>query len=117
MMKNLVFVHGINTRGAEYDLAFGRIRSAVAARCSEVAVVPCRWGDDLGAILRGGGKSIPRYDQTRGLGEPESEVVDEADLWGLLDRDPMAELRLMGLRPAPPPAPFDPRGASRPSKR
>jgi hypothetical protein len=106
----VVFVHGINTRGASYDLAFDRIRAALERRRPDVTVAPCRWGDDLGALLKGGGKSIPRYDQTKGPGGPGDEALREADLWALLDRDPLAELRLLALRPAPPPAPFNPRG-------
>ncbi|HEX8200765.1 MAG TPA: hypothetical protein VF590_09775 [Isosphaeraceae bacterium] len=111
-MTNLVFVHGINTRGDDYGLAFERIRSALARRRPDVSVAPCRWGDDLGAVLKGGGKSIPRYEQTKGLGDPVDEALRKADVWELLDGDPLAELRLMALRSTPRPAPalFNPRG-------
>jgi hypothetical protein len=81
-MMTVVFVHGINTRGADFNLAFDRIRAALADRCPEVALAPCCWGDDLGATLRGGGQSVPRYDQTKGFGEVGGEAVEEADLWG-----------------------------------
>src|SRR5262245_11511219 len=110
-MATVIFVHGINVRGESYDLTLQLIRDALAQWRPDMVVAPCRWGDDLGARLRGDGKSIPRYDQTRGPAGPEDEPVEEADLWALLDRDPSAELRLLALRPAPPPTPFDPRGA------
>ena len=102
-MTTVVFVHGINTRGEAYDSAFARIRDALARCRPDVALRPCRWGDDLGALLKGQGQCIPRYDQTRGLDDRDAGPVDKADLWEMLDLDPLFELRLLGCGPPRPP--------------
>jgi hypothetical protein len=113
-MTSLVFVHGINTRGGVYDAASHQVKRALEARRGGVRVVPCRWGDDLGARLLAGGASIPRYDLTRDATVPGGGPADDTDLWGWLDPDPLAELRLLALRPAPPPAEFNPLGGETP---
>jgi hypothetical protein len=113
-MTTVVFVHGINTRGQAYDLAFGQVRNALARRRPDVALDPCSWGDDLGAKLRAGGLSIPRYNQTKGVLDPVDLPAEESDLWEWLAIDPLAELRLLELRPAPLPEEFDPRGGETP---
>ncbi len=115
-MTNVVFIHGINTRGTAYDTAFDQVRSALAMRKPGTLLVPCRWGDDLGAALKGKGASIPQYDTTRAIRELETREVAEPELWELLDQDPLFELRVLALRPAPPPGEFDPLGIETPPK-
>src|SRR4051812_42915871 len=79
-MVNVIFVHGISVRRADYRVAFARIQEALGRRTSEVTVVPCLWGDEFGAILRGGGASIPRYRETKGI-EEEPASFEEQDRW------------------------------------
>lgn len=55
-------------------------------------VVGCAWGDDCGAKLRFGGRSIPGVLGNRAVGDDID--VDDVSMWALLDIDPYYELRL-----------------------
>src|SRR5262245_40733176 len=114
-MVNVIFVHGISVRGADYRTAFELIQNALICRTSDVALVPCLWGDDFGAVRRGGGASSPRYRQTKGI-EKQPGLFEEQDRWDLLADDPLLELRLLALRPPTSPEEFDPRGTVPPGQ-
>ncbi|MEU2913389.1 hypothetical protein ACWCQ0_36490 [Streptomyces massasporeus] len=49
-MTSVVFVHGTGVRGAAYEKTFSRIHSALLERLPEVNLLPCQWGDVLGAV-------------------------------------------------------------------
>jgi hypothetical protein len=95
-MATVVFVHGTGVREPVYSQVFARVESALHARRPDVPVRPCCWGTPLGAKLHAGGASIPEFDTTLGLGEPEDEEVEIA-LWEQLYRDPLYELRALAL--------------------
>jgi len=114
-MISVIFVHGISVRRADYRPAFARIQEALDRRTSNVRLVPCLWGDDFGANLRGGGASIPRYRKAKRIEEQPSSL-EEQDRWDLLTDDPFLELRLLALRPPATSPEFDPRGTVPPSQ-
>lgn len=108
-MRSVVFVHGTGVRGAAYEKTFSRIRSALLERLPEVNVLPCQWGDVLGASLGAGGVSVPRHpaeDTGHGDGTgPASSAQRTAERdwgsaqWRLLCADPLHELRLIAVMP------------------
>ncbi|MGQ5640599.1 MULTISPECIES: hypothetical protein [unclassified Streptomyces] len=108
-MTTVLVVHGTGVRKASYDATFARFRAGVAAVRPEIDVARCYWGDAHGARLNAGGVSVPAGESARGPGDDPLDaaaLVDgpEADaaLWGLLERDPLFELRLAGAQ-----EPFD----------
>jgi hypothetical protein len=42
-MTHVIFVHGIATRGADYDRGFARINGTLRQRRPDVNLVACRW--------------------------------------------------------------------------
>jgi hypothetical protein len=96
IVLHVIFVHGVNTRGPEGRQVFQRICHSFHSR-SGVHVTYCAWGDDLGARLKFGGASIPRYDDTKSLDYADVTPLDAADLWELLEQDPLFELRILAL--------------------
>jgi pimeloyl-ACP methyl ester carboxylesterase len=99
-VTTLLLVHGVGARDAG-RLPVLRLTDAVAAKNPKVRVRLCYWGDRFGAELLAGGASVPA--------EP-SEVADptDADLWALLDKDPLCEIRWLAAtqppvsKPSPP---------------
>ena len=65
-MTTVMFVHGINTRGRRMTSA--SITSATPSQDAGPTWIlgDVVGGDDLGGILKGQGKSIPLFDQTKG---------------------------------------------------
>ncbi len=96
-MTTVIFVHGTGVRQHEYEKTFQLIQKEIYAQRPDIKVVPCLWGDALGTRLNANGTSIPRYDETLAL-DVESEDP-EIVLWAYLYRDPLYELRLLGLKP------------------
>lgn len=97
-MTSLIFVHGTGGREAAYAATFQQIERALAARRADVRLYPCLWGDSLGANLNAGGASIPDYAASAG-GQPIADEPDGILLWEALYKDPLHEIRLLGLRP------------------
>jgi hypothetical protein len=102
LVSSLVFVHGIGVRapagGGEhpYEATCRAIRYELAFKGIGWTLVECRWGDDLGARVRGG-KSIPKpAGQLAVAAQPE----DPAALWMLLLNDPFFELRALAAMQA-----------------
>ncbi|MER7709122.1 hypothetical protein ABTX83_00965 [Streptomyces werraensis] len=105
-MTTVLFVHGTGVRKASYDATFARFSAGLGAVRPRAEAARCYWGDAHGARLNAGGVSVPAGESDRGPGvavEP-SEAVDAAEadaaLWGLLERDPLFELRLAGAEGA-----------------
>lgn len=88
----VLFVHGINVRADAADKVRASIENELRKRLPDtVKVSACVWGNDLGAFLSLGGRSIPMYETARGApGAPDAEV--ERQLWSELYEDPLAEL-------------------------
>ena len=78
-MTIVIFVHGINTRGTGYDLAFGRIHAALSG-ADPTSSSPPAAGATIWRILKGQGQSIPRY-ETKGVESRDAGPADEVDLW------------------------------------
>ena len=96
-MTTVVFVHGTGTRRAKFDTTFEVIRQNLLARKPDLTVMPCYWGEPLGAELYAKGASIPNYGRTRGPEEMTEEDYLVA-LWEQLYRDPLFELRLLSVQ-------------------
>ena len=94
-----MLVHGTGVRQPGYDLAFSRFAERVAQIRPGFTIAPCYWGGPLGSRLNAGGRSIPSGTSHRGIDdsflEPVADEDDEVALWGLLERDPLFELRLL----------------------
>ena len=96
-MTSLIFVHGTGGRQEAYASTLRQLEEALAERRPDVSLYPCLWGDSLGASLGAGGASIPDYGVSEG-GQPLAEAED-IRLWEALYKDPLYEIRLLGLRP------------------
>lgn len=102
-MATVLFVHGTGVRQPAYDVAYERFREQLAAVRPGYPVARCYWGGEHGSRLNAGGLSIPAGYSARGLDRdsptvPVGVVADheaEVALWGLLERDPLFELRLL----------------------
>jgi hypothetical protein len=97
-MTSLIFVHGTGGREAAYAATFRQIERVLATRRADVSLYPCLWGDALGASLNAGGASIPDYEVSAG-GQLITDELDSILLWEALYKDPLHEIRLLGLRP------------------
>lgn len=92
-MPSILFVHGTGTRELDYAPTLRRVQQ----RLPQFHVLPCLWGDSVGARLRCGGASIPEYaEQAAGPGPDEAKVT--LARWDLLYQDPLFELRLLEER-------------------
>ena len=96
-MTSIIFVHGTGGRKEAYDQTFQQIKQALQERRPDIKLVPCLWGDPVGAKLNKGGVSIPSYDETQG-GKQRSPEEENIQLWEALYKDPSYEMRLLGLR-------------------
>jgi hypothetical protein len=98
-VTTLVFVHGTGVRQPAYGAAFGRFAERIAKLRPAYAVAQCYWGGPHGSKLNAAGVSIPSGKSPRGLGDPLLGAATDEDaqvaLWGLLERDPVFELRLL----------------------
>ncbi|MBD1848286.1 hypothetical protein H6F89_34050 [Cyanobacteria bacterium FACHB-63] len=97
-MTTVIFVHGTGGRKEAYAETLQQMEQALQKRRPDVKLVPCLWGDPLGAKLNAGGASIPTYKESQGgqVPTPEDENVR---LWENLYNDPFYEMRLLSLRP------------------
>lgn len=110
-----VFVHGTGVREPAYGAAFDRFADNIAQIRPRHAVAQCYWGGAHGSRLNAAGRSIPSGESHRSLEDPLLGAATDEDaevaLWGLLERDPLFELRLLSagavtLEELPPHAPL-----------
>src|SRR5664279_5266530 len=97
-MATLLFVHGTGVREAAYGAAFDLFAEEIAVIRPMHAVARCFWGGAHGSRLNAAGISIPSGESHRGPEDPllsADDVDAEIALWGLLERDPLFELRLL----------------------
>lgn len=98
-VATVVFVHGTGVRQSAYDAAFARFAKRIAQIRPGHAVAQCFWGGPHGSRLNAAGVSIPSGTSHRSLDDPllETAADDDAEvaLWGLLEHDPIFELRLL----------------------
>lgn len=98
-MPSVIFVHGTGGREHEYEATLRQIDQALQGKRPGISLVPCLWGDSLGANLNANGASIPSYPKTGGDALEELNTTEEKfRLWEALYRDPFYEMRLLGLR-------------------
>ncbi|MER5465556.1 hypothetical protein ABT010_33685 [Streptomyces sp. NPDC002668] len=92
-------MHGTGVRQPAFGLAFDRFRDRLAAVRPDYGAAECYWGGTHGSRLNAKGISIPVAESHRGLSDPSLEGMGDEDaevaLWGLLERDPLFELRLL----------------------
>ncbi|MFJ3766362.1 hypothetical protein ACIPQJ_13100 [Streptomyces sp. NPDC090082] len=94
-MTSVLFVHGIGARGDKYAALFERVRARLAQSSPEARLLPCRWGDRLGATLNAGGDSLPVYEPEGGSDDGRAAEAEwSSSQWLLLEADPLHELRL-----------------------
>ena len=96
-MTTVIFVHGTGGRRQDYAVTFQQIEKALLKRRPDVSLIPCLWGDVLGAKLNADGASIPTYDESQDGKKPTPEE-ETIRLWEALYKDPFYEIRLLGLR-------------------
>jgi hypothetical protein len=90
-------------RQPAYDHALTRFREQLAVVRPDYKVAECYWGGTAGSSLGAQGVSVPSGRSTRGLDGPAvdpgvlrgSDEDEEVALWGLLERDPLFEVRLL----------------------
>ena len=97
-MTTVIFVHGTGGRKRAYAETFWQIERSLQACRSDAKLIPCLWGDTLGAKLNAEGASIPTYKEAKGGQQPTPEE-ENIRLWKALYEDPFYEMRLLGLRP------------------
>lgn len=98
-MTTVIFVHGTGVRQREYEKTFKIIENKIHVQRPDIKVIPCLWGDELGTRLNAKGASIPSYDETLALDNVVESEDKEIVLWAHLYREPLYELRLLGLKP------------------
>ena len=98
-MTTLVLVHGTGVRQPAYAAVFDRFAERIARIRPAHTVTRCYWGGPHGARLNAAGISIPSGKAHRSLDDPLLGGATDEDaqvaLWGLLERDPVFELRLL----------------------
>jgi hypothetical protein len=101
---HIIFVHGTSVRALAYAESYAQIATALQGNmgANTVQTHPCLWGEHYGGWLKGGGKSIPSYNETRRpQAEPSPEEYEKL-VWKVLPQDPLYELELLALRPTKP---------------
>ncbi|MDB9345401.1 hypothetical protein PN456_19765 [Nodularia spumigena CS-586/05] len=96
-MTTVIFVHGISVREPQLSEVFQQIKGELQKEIPNIQVVPCSWGDSLGAKLNADGASIPLYDSTRNSHQ-SSQADENIVRWMQLYQDPLYELRLLSLK-------------------
>lgn len=96
-MTSVIFVHGTGGRQKDYAINLEKIEKALQERKPDAKLIPCLWGDPLGAKLNADGASIPTYDEAQG-GKKLTHEEENIHLWEALYKDPFYEIRLLGLR-------------------
>ncbi|MFF3460493.1 hypothetical protein ACFYXH_40695 [Streptomyces sp. NPDC002730] len=90
-------------RQPAYDHALARFRTQLALVRPDDKVAECYWGGTAGSSLGAKGVSVPAGHSARALTDPgagpgasgDADEDEEVALWGLLERDPLFELRLL----------------------
>jgi hypothetical protein len=74
-VKTLLFVHGTGVRSAGLEVTLNQIRWGLAERHTDCTVLPCSWGEDVGARLSAEALCLPRVTSARGLNStpPDSD--------------------------------------------
>lgn len=97
-MTSILFVHGTGGRQKAYATTFEQMEQALHSHKIDAKLIPCLWGDLLGAKLNAGGVSIPNYQEAKG-GQTLTADEESIRFWESLYKDPIYEIRLLGLRP------------------
>jgi hypothetical protein len=97
-LGSVIFVHGTGVREDSYKKSISQIGKKLLAKRADLTLIPCFWGDKLGANAIGTLHSLPDADTPR---SPENLTDENYDtgIWGLLYNDPLYELRILGLQP------------------
>jgi hypothetical protein len=92
----IVFVHGTGVRKDGYLQSFAILQRALADYDVGCDLVPCLWGDDLGATMPH--MSLPKEAVSTEF-TPSSTKEQDRARWELLYQDPFFEIHLLRLRP------------------
>jgi hypothetical protein len=90
MARTFLFVHGTGVRELDYRRTLLLVKQGVQAQWPGALVLPCSWGEKVGATLACKGVSIPDFS---GEPPPSDEAQALAVLWELLVTDPDFEWR------------------------
>ncbi len=96
-MTTVIFIHGTSVREPAFTDTFRVVEQQLLKEFPNLKVLPCSWGESLGAKLHAKGASIPLYDETNKTNKDE-EVEEEIIRWQQLYQDPLYELRLLSLK-------------------
>lgn len=99
-MTTVIFVHGTGVRERRYLEQFQLLRARMTERgWSEVQMMPCLWGEGLGATLGAGGASVPDAPDIAPLDEESAAAMQwPVTRWTILAADPVHELRLLAVQ-------------------
>lgn len=98
MTTTFLFVHGTGVRTDDFRRSLLLVKAGVTSQWPAAQVLPCAWGDKVGATLACKGVSIPDFS---GEPPPTDEAQALAVLWELLATDCDFEWReLTGAPPA-----------------
>lgn len=101
MYRSVVFVHGTGVRKSGYTETLKLVRGHLGERLEHVDVRGCLWGEEEGARLNLGGRSLPDYVRSGGGREMSADEQDAA-FWALLQVEPGYELRGLSTQPVSP---------------
>ena len=96
-MTTVIFVHGTSVREPKFSETFEIIKNQLQKELPDLKVIPCSWGNSLGAKLNADGASIPLYDETKNS-EGKNLIDEKIIRWQQLYQDPSYELRLLSIR-------------------
>lgn len=98
-LTSVILVHGTGVREVGYARTLARFRAGLASRCPDVTVLPCAWGDALGALPSGGPSLIPgKTTQQKSSAKAAVNGPDEVMARRyILDIDPLHQLSLIAL--------------------
>ena len=94
-MTSVVLVHGIGVRGATFEPALSWLRDGLAQVAPEARLIPCVWGDDLGASLPPDLVSFWTDGSCSGDAGVSVDSLESTALWSFLDDDPLFEVRII----------------------
>lgn len=90
-MTRLIFIHGTGVRKESFENSLSLITSRVEG-IRNYEIVPCFWGDKLGATLGAEGYSVPGSDSTTSSSTPVRDDIS-IQSWAVLDVDPWSHIR------------------------
>jgi hypothetical protein len=102
-MTTFLYVHGTGDRAGKVNDALNRLKPTLEGALGPHPLAFCAWGEHLGTLHRERFETIPDVQERGGgrMAKDGDEEDKEVNLWALLYRDPLFELKLLSVsRPA-----------------